>query len=439
MVLLLLAACGARVPVPATDLNHTPNSALLAMMTDETVTSSERIERILKEARPGNVAAVATLRHVLADRSQTAFILEYRASATFGLAPVENPYALPLDRGVERAMAAVALEAISSYRALPELLHALDDRDGLVAAHAARALLKLGCRSGISNLLASLERKAYESEIANRMLIESTGEDFGFDADIGMEAKARAATRWKTYWAKRSQDPTLLKGEGTPYVVGFDAIVDARIRTEVDIVGQFQFLFMEQSRKMLARLGDPALPFITEGLGRAKDKPTWRAGLAQALAGMGTAKSHAMLTELLGDPFPSVRSRSAEALVAVPGDVGRGALLRALKDVDPSVPLAALRAVGSSRREDAIPLLSGLKGPREVVEAAMVARFRVTRDKADRPAVVDLVEGGLSGARALALLALAEASFIELPDSATVDEGVRKAFLAAAAAAFGNC
>lgn len=426
---LLVAACSTPPP-PEAPSPHAIDAALLARLTDPGVASPERIERILAEGRPGNVAAIPTLRAVLSDKSQTAFVLVPSKTAAWGLVVAENPSALPVERGPERAMAVIALESIGSWRALADVLHAIDDRDGLTAVHAARAALRFGSRAGIPRLITALERKAYESETANRMLVDMSGVDFGFDADIGMQAKAEAVAKWRAWWKERAKDPKPLVGEGPAYRMGLDPVLDERIRTEVDIVGQFQFLFMEQSRRMLARLGASALPFVEEGLVRAADKPTWRAGLAQALAGMDLPEARVILRRLAKDPFPSVRSRSVEALVAVEGEEGVSVFADALRDSDPSIPLAALRAAGAARRTDVLVVLEAARfAVKELDEASKVARFRIRRDSRDVAAIMDQVANGLPGGRAAALEALAEVYGVVLPDDATVDDRVRAAFL----------
>jgi HEAT repeat protein len=148
-LLLAIAGCAPSAPAPDVPSPHAADPAAVARLSDTSISGPERIERILAEARPGNVAAIPALRAVLSDKSRTAFVLVPSKEAPYGLVVAENPSALPTDRGPERAAAVIALEAIGSWRALADVLHALDDRDGLVAVHAARAALKFGSRAGI--------------------------------------------------------------------------------------------------------------------------------------------------------------------------------------------------------------------------------------------------------------------------------------------------
>ncbi|MEY2742608.1 MAG: hypothetical protein RIS21_976, partial [Planctomycetota bacterium] len=130
------------------------------------------------------------------------------------------------------------------------------------------------------------------------------------------------------------------------------------------------------------------------------------------------------------DPFPSVRSRSVEALVAVEGEEGVSVFADALRDSDPSIPLAALRAAGSARRNDVLVVLEAARFTvKDLEEASKVARFRIRRDSRDVAAMMEQVANGLPGGRAAALEALAEVYGVVLPDDATVDDRVRAAFL----------
>src|SRR4029079_16587717 len=100
-------------------------------------------------------------------------------------------------------------------------------------------------------LLKALEHKAYENEHANRILRDLSGQDFGFDSDIGMSARAAAVKRWNDWWAAFEKSGQKLKGEGEPYRKGQDPATDARIARYVDIAREFQFVFMETSPKTL--------------------------------------------------------------------------------------------------------------------------------------------------------------------------------------------
>jgi HEAT repeat protein len=339
-----------------------------------------RADRILSEARSKKAGFVPSLLQLVKDRSHSAFMLVPDASAPFGLRVEENPFGGDDLRPLDRIAAIVALQELGTPQALPELLLALDDRDGLPAVHAAEALLALGNRAGVPVLLTALEHKAYENENANRILMRISGRDFGFDSDSGMSSRWPAVERWRAWWAGFSKTGEKLKGEGQPYRKGQDPDADARIARYVDVAGEFQYVFMEQSRKMLTRLGAPAVPFLEDGLARANgpERATWRGEIARVLGGIPDPASHEVLAALLADPHPSVRARSLDGILSSAAPDAADLSRRALKDPDPSVVLAAVRALGRvGGREDLAAFAALDRKEPEVVREVDCARLRL--------------------------------------------------------------
>ncbi len=363
-----------------------PEPEVAAPFLDPSVDQYERCRRMLANARPGDADVVRGLIYTMKDVSQTAFLLFDDPQAKLGYRVEENKFSGADTRANQRATAVMALEKCGTTLALPDLLLALDDRESLVSVHAAHALLKLGSRAGIPTLIAALDKKAYVNEHANRFLKEASGQDFGFDSDVGLTRRAEAVERWRAWWETFKASGKKLNGEGAPYAIGQDAQTDRRIRRHVELVGEFQFLFMEQGRKMLQRLGPAAVPFVVEGLekSRSPDNPTWRGGLAQVLGQIATPESRGLVRSLIADPNAAVRSRAAIAAGELGGDLVP-ALKSCLADGDASVVIAAVRGLARNGSPADAPSLDALRARKEpeVARAVDLARVWLTRSSAD--------------------------------------------------------
>ena len=326
-------------------------------------------------------ADVALLRYLMKDRSQSAFVVVDDAVSPGGARIEENPFGDETDRSLERIAAIVRLEAAGGTRALPELLLALDDRDKLVGVHAARALVRLGARAGVVSLIDALEGKAYANEHAERFLIEFSGEDFGFDSDQGLKLRAEAVARWRSWWATFSVSGAKLRGEGAAFRRGDDPETDRRIASYVELLGGFQFLYMEQARKFLRRLGAASVAFLRDALPKAAGDrgATWRGGMAQVLGGVPGEDARALLAELLRDPHPTVRSRALES-AAERGGPGAADLVRdMLTDSDASVVAAAAKALGAVGDASDASRLDAAAEASSVVEIRAAARCAALR------------------------------------------------------------
>ena len=72
-----------------------------------------------------------------------------------------------------------------------------------------------GRRAGVPVLITALEHKAYENENANRILQKLSGQDFGFDSDSGMTARAGPRSRsWRDWWDGFQKTGAKLRGGG---------------------------------------------------------------------------------------------------------------------------------------------------------------------------------------------------------------------------------
>lgn len=141
-------------------------------------------------------------------------------------------------------------------------------------------------------------------------------------------------------------------------------MLDRRASFLVDMLGQHQFLFMEQARRNLTAMGDYAVDRIRRAF-EDRDRPAnqqLRAYAAQVLEGIGSEGARELLRSRLADADASVRARSALALGRL-GDVAAcERLVVALDDADESVALAAVRALG------------GLSGAADKAAAALKGR-----------------------------------------------------------------
>lgn len=404
---LLLGACGQGGG--GADISR--RGEVRRRLVEADVDDTTRIARIAEEARPGNLAAVFPLIRCMKDRSHVAFLLVEGSGPGSGYQPVEfkgDPEFEPL----VRVMAVCALERIGSPVALPDLLLALDDRSPWVANHAARALVRLGNRAGIPILLDNLEKKARSNEVANRLLEQITGQDFGFGPDIGYAARQEAIERWRDWYQDFEESGERLPLEGRPYRKGTDPEADRRIRYHVDMLGQFQFSYHGQARTMLRRLGEPGLAFLREGVDRARRRgnPQLRAAICQVLESIDHPNSRNLLLDLLGDSHATVRSRAARTLGRLGGrEMGRR-LAEHLDDPDPTVRLAVVRALGDLGGKQALEALSKVSEgdmPDLGVEVT-VARFRASESRVAREEVLELLVEGELAARNAAHEALVE-------------------------------
>jgi HEAT repeat protein len=298
--------------------------------------------------------------------------------------------------------------------------------------HAAEVLVRLGNRAGVPVLLTALERKAYENEHANRILKKLSGQDFGFDSDSGMTARWAAVKRWREWWDGFQKSGAKLAGEGKPYQKGQDPDADRRIARWVNVCGEIQVVFMEQSRKMLGRLGAPAVPFLEDGIARAAgpEHATWRAEIAQVLGGISDAGSHRLLIALSSDPHPTVRSRAVGALARSGAPDAAARVREALKDRDSSVVLAAVRALGRAGTPADAALLASLQASEpEVARAVDCARLELAPSAETFDAVARHVLAPSLAGRTTAMDALNELAGRPVLEDPNASEEARRAAL----------
>ncbi|MAB90660.1 MAG: hypothetical protein CMJ90_14550 [Planctomycetes bacterium] len=396
LIVAALSACG---DGPGTDAGVPPPDPFADPLTrsllDPGVSTDVRIERILAIGGDGSSGAVHALLRALRDRSQAAFLLAPDEDHELGYRAVEFKKTGDDAYPMERVAAVVALEKTGSYAALPDLLLALDDRNEVVQNHAARALIRLGSKAGIPVLLANLEKRILQNETANQILEDISGEDMGFNPDAGWDLKDRAIRKWKAWWDGLPVSGTRPPLEGRPYQEGSDPVADRRIAFIVDMLGQMQFLYHEQARATLARMGAPALPFLRAGVERARrsGNATTRAGIAHVLAHIDHANSLELLADLLGDAHPTVRSRAAESLGQRGGAVAVRTLSDVLGDPDPAVQLAAVASLGRVGGDDAIAAIRGFDDSADSALAATktLALFEATGGKEQREAVLGML------------------------------------------------
>jgi HEAT repeat protein len=348
VMFLTLSACGDQVTKKNTSLD-----ARAALITDESGSESARLEQMDRLQRPVPQEVVEALLLMMKDRSQQAFIMAPDASP-LGYETVESTYGGPDQRAEIRWTAIAALERLGERQALPDLISALYDRHEVVRHFAARALWKLGSTEGLPILLKGLEGKALENESANRVLKEISGEDFGYDTDAGWSKKTFAIEKWRGHLKTMTPDTAMLPA-------GQDADLDRRVRYLVAMLGQHQFLFMEQARRNLGQLGDIAVTHIASGLDDellGKSNQQLRAYAVQAL-GMSKSKlADAVITGRCAvDSSAPVRSRTALAMGNLTSDSSRKVLLSMLKDSDESVVIAAIRALGARGEKAAVPVM----------------------------------------------------------------------------------
>ncbi|NRA96986.1 MAG: HEAT repeat domain-containing protein [Planctomycetes bacterium] len=394
LVVAALAACGDGAG-PGDALPDPEADPLTRSLIDPGVSSDVRIERILAIAEDRSPGAVHALLRALRDRSQAAFLLAPDEDQDLGYRAVEFKKTGDDAYPMERVAAVVALEKTGSYVALPDLLLALDDRNEVVQNHVARALVRLGSKAGIPVLLANLEKRILQNETANQILEDISGEDMGFNPDAGWALKNVAIQKWEAWWEGVRAAGTKLPIEGRPYQQGMDLVADRRIAFIVDMLGQMQFLYHEQARATLARMGAPALPLLRAGVesARRSGNATTRAGIAHVLAHIDHANSRELLVDLLKDQHPTVRSRATESLGQLGGAAAIQALSGALDDVDPAVRLAAVSSLGRVGGDDAIVSIRGFDGSADaaLASAKILALFEATGGKEQVDAVLAML------------------------------------------------
>ena len=330
----------------------------VALILAETGDLEERLNLMDSLRVPVGQDVVEALLYVMKDRSQQAFVT-VPDNKDLGYHVEESPFGGPDLRAELRWTAIIALERLGEKQALPDLVSALFDRHPIVRNHAAHALWNLGNAAGVAVLIKTLEGQAFENETANRMLKSMSQEDFGFDTDAGWVNKKKAIDRWQA-WAKTNPQPPMASPEA-----GDDPDLDRRVRFLVAVLGQHQFLYMEQARRNLSMLGDLARAHLSQALASGDlgaENQQLRAYAIQALSMIGSDTALSLVEKaLLEDTSPAVRSRAAESigsLDASRGNRGLEALSKALKDSDESVVVAVIRALGRRQAQDAAPTIN---------------------------------------------------------------------------------
>ena len=320
---------------------------------DETAEGDDRLDVIDGLATNATGAVTDEIAEALLwamkDKTQQAFAV-LPDDSDLGHRVVENPFGGPDTRAEIRWTAIIALERLGVRAALPDLIGALHDRHPVVRNHAARALFRLGSTAGVPVLLQALEGRAFENETANRILREITGQDAGYDTDAGWKNKSTAIERWKTITADLAASTSLPR-------LGDDARLDRRMRFWVAILGQHQFLFMEQARRALSMLGDLGLDHVEAVLTGEKlaANQQLRAYSVQVLENIGTPRAQDRLRRLLiTDDDASVRARAAAALGRTAARAAAPDLLDRLDDPDEGVVVAAIIALSAVGDESAV-------------------------------------------------------------------------------------
>ncbi len=340
------------------------------LLADEEADLTERLDA-MDSLDPSSVSgdSIEALLLVMKDRSQQAF-LSIPDESSLGYHVVENPLGGPDDRYELRWRAIITLERLKAASALPDFLSALHDRHPVVRNHAARALWMLGNREGLAVLLKALSGRAFENETANRILREITDLDAGYDTDSGWANKVPAIERWaKIIEALPTHEPPV-------FAESEQVRLDRRIHFLIAVLGQHQFLFMEQARRTLSGMGSLAVRHLSSTLGEGAPKTNQqlRAYAIQAvgvIAQRGNDGALKLLIDRLSrDASPVVRSRAATALS---GLSAAGALSSALDDSDMGVRVSAILALG---------------GTPSAKSDGLIARFRSWAASKDDPELV---------------------------------------------------
>jgi HEAT repeat protein len=330
------------------------------------------------------------------DRSQAAFQLVAEDQSAFGYKVAEMKDGEAGSDPLERVAAILALTRIGTpWVALPDLLLAIDDREPLVANHAAKALVKFGNRSGIPVLLANLSGKILAAETAAEILHELSDGAVSMNPDSGHAMKLESISKANLWWESVQAKGSTLVDEGRPYQKGMDPEADRRIAFYVDVLGQFQFLYHEQARRVFQRMGTAGLPFLRDGIDNSKQtsNETTRGGIAQVLAHIDAPNSRELLKELLKDPAGPVRLRAALSLGNLRGEDAVAALIPALDDADPSVVVSVLRALGRTRSARALEGIERFdpRGSRDLERAQLLALFEGTKGVRGRDQVLQML------------------------------------------------
>lgn len=322
--------------------------ATAALVLDESAPMERRLAAMESLEDTPSRAIVEALLLVMKDKSQQAFVMD-PSDGEGGYRVMENPFGGLDVRAPLRWTACETVGRLGLSEALPDVVAAFEDRHFVVRNHAAKAAWQLGSLAGLPVLLKSLEEKAFQNETANRILKEITEKDAGFDTDIGFTRKAEAIGRWKEIVAGFRATPRPMPRRGD------NAVLDRRLGRIVEIMGEHQFLFMENSRRILSFLGDLAVDHLELKL-KSKTPPNQqvRAYAAHCLASIaqeGNARARDLLLDLIVDKDAAVRMRAVEALTPPPGRASSEksivtAVILRLDDADPSVVVAAVRALG---------------------------------------------------------------------------------------------
>jgi len=396
LLLAALSACDQGGGDDGAPPSETQLDPLTLSLIDPAASAAVRIDRIVALAADPGERAVHALLRAMRDRSQAAFLLVPDPASELKYRAVEFQKTGKDVTPLERVAAIVALEKIGTPVALPDLLLALDDRNEVVQNHAARALVRLGNTSGIPVLLANLENRVFPNETANRILEEISGEDMGFNPESGWSEKAKAIARWKSWWSGMSMSGAALPLQGRPYQQGVNPAADVRIAFFVDMLGQMQFLYHEQARTAMSRMGAAGLPFLRAGAERARKSgnATTRAGIAQVLAHVDHPNARQLLSDLLlEDDHATVKSRAAEALGAQGGPDAVRTLTKGLEDPDLSVTLASLASLGRIGGDDAVAAIRDYdaSGDDVTMVARTVALFEATKGREGTDAVLGML------------------------------------------------
>src|ERR1019366_2935669 len=129
----------------------------------------------------------------------------------------ENPYDRQVNEQVQklkdpspsiRASAATSLGFLRAYSASGALMQALKDIAPEVRREAVMALAWCGGRAEGSSLLVALDDADWSVRQAATVTLENlTGMDFPFDGLADVQIRRQQAARWRTWWAKASQEP----------------------------------------------------------------------------------------------------------------------------------------------------------------------------------------------------------------------------------------
>ncbi len=383
-------------------------STTAKLIADEAAPRERRLDAMDQLRGPVPQDVLEALLLVMKDRSQQAFLM-VPDDSDLGYHTEENPFDGPDTRAELRWTAIIALERVGAVAALPDLISALEDRHPVVRNHAARALWRFGSSQGLDVLVRSLGEKAFGNETAHRMLKEMTGRDFGFDTDAGWSIKLKAIARWKQFLHESPPEPP------RPHPrAGEDANLDRRTRFLVAMLGQHQFLFMEQARRNLSRMDGLSLDHIDAAFRdpRLADNQQMRAYAVQVLENLGGARALELLHGRLDDPSPAVRARAAMALGRLEDKSASEKLAALLDDEDEGVVAAAVRALGGAGV--ATDVLSKLKrlaenprSDRRLRRLVTLSRLRLG-ERDQWPVVRDILRGNDVDARIDAVEVLRE-------------------------------